>query len=257
MHSGRLLLKWCSDFKMAKKFTNTHCVYCLRFFKKLTSDHVFPKSWYPDTTPLNLEKWQVPACSECNSKYSKIESELLQKIGLCLDPTELKSLGIAEKVIRSLNPENAKTVTDSVHRQKQREKILKALVPGHKISEEAVFPGFGPPPDMTINEQMGFVVPEKQLKVLGEKLVRGITYVKYKRCIDQNYKVFIYTHEENAQLLVDEIGRSGQEHHCGPGVHIRAAFVQNDPPRGLFDIEIWGKLRIYSVVLPREESNNR
>jgi hypothetical protein len=238
---------------MAKKFTNTHCVYCLRFFNKLTSDHVFPKSWYPDTTPLNLEKWQVPACSECNSKYSKMESELLQKVGLCLDPTELKSLGIAEKVIRSLNPENAKTATDGVHRQKQREKILKGLVPGHKISEEAIFPGFSPPPGMTINEQMAILVPEKQLKALGEKLVRGITYVKYKKCIDQNHKVNIFfAHEENAQLVVDEIRGFGQEYHCGPGVNIGVAFAQDDPHSGLFDIEIWGKLRMYSIVLPRK-----
>lgn len=243
---------------MAKKFTNTHCVYCLRFFNKLTSDHVFPKSWYPDTTPLNLEKWQVPSCSECNSKYSKIESGLLQKAGLCLEPTEFRSLGIAEKVIRSLNPKEAKTVRDGVHRQKQREKVLKGLVPGHKISEEAVFPGFGPPPDTTINEQMGILVPEKQLKALGEKLVRGITYVKYKRYIDQNHKVDIFfVHEKNAQLVVDEIRRFGREYHCGPGVRIGAAFIQNDPHSGLFDIEIWGKLRMYATVLPKEESGNR
>jgi len=188
----------------------------------------------------------------------KSESELLQKAGLCLDPIEFKSLGIAEKVIRSLNPEKAKTVTDGVHRQKQREKVLKGLIPGHKIPEEAVFPGFGPPPHTTINEQMGILVPEQQLKVLGEKLVRGITYVKYKRHIDQNHEVDVFfVHEENAQLVVDEIRRFGQEHHCGPGVRISAAFINDDPQSGLFDIEIWGKLRMYAAVLPRKESGNR
>jgi hypothetical protein len=25
-------------------------------------DHVFPISWYPDTTPPDLEKWKIPSC---------------------------------------------------------------------------------------------------------------------------------------------------------------------------------------------------
>ncbi len=243
---------------MARKFTNTRCVYCLQFFKKLTSDHVFPKSWYPDTTPLNLEKWQVPACSECNSKYSKIEGELLQKAGLCLDPIEFKSLGIAEKVIRSLSPRRGRTDADRQHRQKQQEKVLKSLVPGHKIPREACLPGFGPQGDALLEKQVGILVPQRELKVLGEKLVCGITYLKNKTYIDQNHKVDVFfAPEEGGQLVANEIKRFGQEHHCGPGVRIGAAFINDDPQSGLFDIEIWGKLRMYAAVLPRKESGNR
>jgi len=58
---------------MGKKFSNCRCVHCLRFFKVLTSDHVFPVSWYPETTPDNLEKWQMPSCKKCNEKYGKID----------------------------------------------------------------------------------------------------------------------------------------------------------------------------------------
>ena len=53
---------------MATTFYKMHCVYCLKLFEELTSDHVFPKSWYPETTPENLEKWQMPACVECNQE---------------------------------------------------------------------------------------------------------------------------------------------------------------------------------------------
>ena len=81
---------------MSKKFTNTRCVYCLRFFKKLTSDHVFPKSWFPDTTPQNMEKWQIPSCENCNTEYSKIENDLLQRFGMCVDPDSIAAKGIAD-----------------------------------------------------------------------------------------------------------------------------------------------------------------
>lgn len=47
---------------MLKKFSNTRCVYCLKHFEELTSDHVLPRAWYPDNVPENIEKWQVPSC---------------------------------------------------------------------------------------------------------------------------------------------------------------------------------------------------
>jgi hypothetical protein len=42
------------------------CVHCLQDPVELTWDHVLPVSWYPTTTPPNLEKWQIPSCWPCN-----------------------------------------------------------------------------------------------------------------------------------------------------------------------------------------------
>jgi len=71
---------------MTKKFRETQCAHCLKYVDKATSDHVFPKSWYPSTTPKGVEKWQMPSCIECNSRMGKIENELLLKFGLCVSP---------------------------------------------------------------------------------------------------------------------------------------------------------------------------
>jgi len=60
---------------MAKKSSNTRCVHCLEYFEELTSDHVLPKAWYPDDTPDNLEKWQVPACSEYSGTRAHLTLE--------------------------------------------------------------------------------------------------------------------------------------------------------------------------------------
>ena len=47
------------------------CAYCLKLIPstKMTADHVIAKSWYPVDTPP-VAKWKVPACGECNNRYS-------------------------------------------------------------------------------------------------------------------------------------------------------------------------------------------
>jgi hypothetical protein len=40
---------------------------------------------YPDTTPENLEKWQIPSCLECNQRLGKLENDLIGRIALTLD----------------------------------------------------------------------------------------------------------------------------------------------------------------------------
>jgi hypothetical protein len=65
------------------------CVHCLKEGVELTSDHMFPKSWYPDATPENLEKWQFPSCFACNQRYSKIEDDLRNRFALTLNEAEL------------------------------------------------------------------------------------------------------------------------------------------------------------------------
>ncbi len=241
---------------MAKKFINTRCVYCLEFFEVLTSDHVFPEAWYPDTTPENLKKWQVPACQECNGKYGKLERDLLLRFGLCLDPVEPKSRGITDKAIRSVKTSCAKSDKDRYHRQMRRDKVLRELIPPEEVPKESIFPNFGPWPDAAPDEQLGVLVSADKLKAFGEKLVRGISYVIDRRYIEPNHQIEIFfVYDENAQEITNLIERFGKEYHCGPGITIgvvfaSALFPPDDPQNGLFAIDIWGRLRIYASILP-------
>ena len=87
---------------MAKKLGPGKCVHCLKDAEERNSDHVFPESWYPDSTPPNVEKWQIPSCIPCNTDYGKLEQDFLLKVGLCLDPFEPASASIVQKSLRSL-----------------------------------------------------------------------------------------------------------------------------------------------------------
>lgn len=88
-------------FSMTRRPPPGKCVHCLAEPVLRTWDHVFPKSWYPTSTPANLEKWKIPACETCNREYGTLEHDLMLKIGLCLDPDTQESAGIVEKVLRS------------------------------------------------------------------------------------------------------------------------------------------------------------
>jgi hypothetical protein len=62
------------------------CVHCLKDNVELTDDHMFPKSWYPDTTAENLEKWTIPSCLECNQRLGKLERDLIGRVGAGTKP---------------------------------------------------------------------------------------------------------------------------------------------------------------------------
>jgi hypothetical protein len=69
------------------------CVHCLKEAGD-TMDHVFPKSWYPDSTPENMPKPKVPSCKKCNNDLGKIEDIVFNKLAPCIDPHKIAALGI-------------------------------------------------------------------------------------------------------------------------------------------------------------------
>jgi hypothetical protein len=149
------------DFIMSKRPNPGNCTYCLEFSEKLTWDHVLPVSWYPDTTPNNIEKWKVPACRKCNREFGRVEEELLLKLGLCLDPQSIASLGISHKVLRAVNPAYAKNDRDKRVRERKRNKLLKEAVHFDKLPENGVFPNFGPYDNLIYHGYHAVLIPEE------------------------------------------------------------------------------------------------
>lgn len=243
---------------MAKKFPPGRCVHCLEEFDILTSDHVFPDSWYPDTTPENLEKWQMPSCSECNKKHGRMENDLLLRFGLCIDPREHKSFGIAQKALRSVDPACAKKSKDREHRLKRRHNIMRNLIPSRTVQDEAIFPNFGRHPGYPSADQPGVLIAESDLKMLGEKLVRGITYVVDQSFIEKDHQVEVFfLRDEAAEPILTQLQKHGTSYECGPGITVLRAVPHDMPTAALFAIEIWGRLHMYAAVRPAIEDSDR
>ena len=53
------------------------CIHCRETLVEATKDHVFPSSWYPDTTPDEVQRWTAPSCQRCNVESGRLEEDLL------------------------------------------------------------------------------------------------------------------------------------------------------------------------------------
>ena len=236
---------------MAKNFPPGYCIHCLNYHEYLTSDHVFPKSWYPKIAKENMEKWQIPSCEVCNSMYGKLENNLLLRFGLCVDPNELKSLGISTRALRSINPKFGRNEKDRDMRKKRLEKIQRETFPASQFRNDSYFPNFGPTNNLNLEDQIGIMISDTELRKMAEKLIRGITYIISKSFIKSDHIINIFFLDDpDAKEIEAIITKFGADHYNGPGIKIGRAVVDKDPLSGVFKIEIWGRFKMYGIVEP-------
>lgn len=238
---------------MAKKRPPSgRCVHCLQHFGKLTWDHVFPEAWYPNTTPENTEKWKIPSCLNCNGIHSKNEGDLLVRFGLCINPKDTRSAGIADRVMRALKPQFGKSQRDADAREAKRSQILSQSFSGEKIPRSSLYPGFDIEPKYS--ESMAVAVSVHSLQLFVEKLVRGLTFIQDNKFIEPSYSIEHHVlSKEDAKPIQEELDRFGVTHECGPGIRVVRAVVPEDRISALFKIEIWGRLTMYASVVEKIE----
>jgi len=238
---------------MTKKFYRGQCVYCLKAFDDLTSDHVFPRSWYPETPPPDMEKWQAPACKKCNAEMGKIENRLLIQIGLCVPPFERASLGIAHKAMRSLKPEYGRNKPDAEVRGESRRMVIEKAVDPSKMPLSSILPQFGFHPEVDPSQELGVLVSASDLEAIGKKLIRGTTWVLDKTYIDTDHSIhIIFPRTPTAGPYFEDLRRFGRPYSLGPGLNIVRAAADGDCQSGIYLIEIWGRLHMYGCVAPAE-----
>lgn len=239
---------------MAKKFPPGLCAHCAEYFNELTSDHVFPQAWYPKTTPNKIEKWQMPSCMECNKRYSKIENDLLVRLSLGLTPNEFHSLGITDKGMRAINPEFGKSEKDKLMRQKKREKILKQIIPASNFDDKNFLPGLNSTFGFDKSELSAMLIPANSIEALGEKIIRGVTYILKGKILDNNFLIKIFFVQDSFKTeVLDKIRRHTFIYHRGPGIVVGISTPNDNPDCGFFEILIWGRIKFYGVVLPNRK----
>ena len=234
---------------MAKRLPPGKCVHCIRFFEKLTWDHVFPKSWYPDTTSPNLEKWKIPSCKPCNSEYGRLEDDLMIRIGLCLDPNDPKSLGIPQKAVRAISPQFAKDENDTLLRDAKCRQILGQASFGHNEPDHGMYPNFGNVFNVPKQNQIAISISPESVRRLTEKIVRGITFLEDSRYIESPYEISFYAlHDKDAFPVVSLIKRFGKVYANEPGIIITRAVLPEDRLTSLYLIDIWWRFKMYGHV---------
>jgi hypothetical protein len=235
-----------------KKLGPGKCVHCLMDVEERNSDHVFPESWYPDSTPPNLEKWQIPSCIPCNSEYGKLEQDFLLKVGLCLDPFDPASASIVQKSLRSLKPAAARNPRDAQHRLGKGRRILAQALVGDQIADHGVFPGLGDRRNIP-GERTAILVPADSFKRITEKIVRGIFYIEEQKFIEPPHKVdFFALFNEDAAFIEQTLDKFGTVYAREPGIVVRRAVAPEDGVSSLFAIEFWKQFKTYASVTPND-----
>jgi hypothetical protein len=231
---------------MAKKPGKGRCVHCLKEGVERNWDHVFPKSWYPDTTAADMEKWQVPSCIACNDRYGKLERDLIGRLGLALNASNAASAGLAEKALRAINPDAAKSEGDAAARGARAKKILREMYKGEELKAKNVVPGLGERWDRPIEEQLGISIPEASLPAITEKIVRGITYRQDGVFIEPDRKIeFFLVKDEDVKDVKVMLDRAGKEFKREPGLVVRRARLAGGD---LYEITFWNQLKTHATV---------
>jgi hypothetical protein len=224
------------------------CIHCLKDPVQRTWDHLFPRAWYPTSTPPDLEKWQVPACIRCNSAYGKIENDLMIRLGMCLDPKKAGAAGITQKAQRAINPRYAKNPKDARARQRTRETFLAQAKPASQAPKETLYPGFA---NHSSADEAGIAIsiPAKGLQKLTEKICRGIFYLEDGIFVESPYSVVHHVVSDyDAARIIAVLDQVGKVYAREPGLTVRRAVPIDNPDAALFAIEIWGQLRMYASV---------
>jgi hypothetical protein len=232
-----------------KKLGPGRCVHCLKEVEERNFDHVFPESWYPDSTPADVEKWQIPSCISCNSEYGKLEQDFLIKVGLCLDPHDPASASIVQKALRSVKPAAARNPRDAQHRLGKAQRILAQALQGDQIPDHGVFPGLGERWADVTGERTAILIPKQTFERITEKIVRGIYFIEDGIFIEPPYTIDFYAlPEDGTTLWTDALDRWGKVYSREPGLVVRRAVAHEDGVSSLFEVTFWKQFKTYASV---------
>jgi hypothetical protein len=235
---------------VAKRPKPGKCVHCLRDSVERNWDHVFPESWYPDSTPPNLYKWQIPSCIPCNSDLGKIEDEFLGLVALCLDPNAPASQSIVRKALRSMNPAAGTSPADRKARAALARRVRNRLLEGQDIPLSGVYPTLGERWGRPRGEGIGVRIPAECFRRLTEKIVRGIFFLEDKKFIEPPYHVLFFALDDaSAQPARELIDQTGVTYAREPGIVVRRAVVPEDGISSMFEIEFWGQFKTHALVI--------
>lgn len=236
---------------MPRKPRPGKCVHCLKETTVLTWDHVFPKGWYPEDTPPNVEKWKIPACKSCNAEYGMLEEDLGIRIAFCIGPDAPNAKGIYEKALRSMDASYGRHMKDRIRRAKKRDKYLGMLMKGPSVPDSAVYPGFeekwGRPPE----ERIAVQIYVHELQRIVEKIIKGIAFIEDGRFINSNMEIEHHPAHHSAAAPLDELlVKHGVKHSRAPGIEVIRAVTPEDGISAIYKIIIWGQWMMYASVMP-------
>src|SRR5580704_467741 len=152
------------------------CIHCRQKMEKgnETADHVFPVSWYPDTTSTKVQRWTAPSCAKCNGEFGEKEKQILIRVALCIDPMKPEAHVMVNRAYRSLGIGVTDADADEMKiRKALKEEVFKDAQIYSGNPKDNIIPGLGPHPEVPHDQQYEIGVPAEDLINVVKKIVRG------------------------------------------------------------------------------------
>ncbi len=225
------------------------CVYC-GATAKCEAEHVFPRSWYPSTTPSHVQRLTVPSCGPCNDRWQGIETEFARDLLFGIRPNEPEVAGVHQRLTKAWQAATGKTTRERRIRAGNALKMYRTMqwvapVPGH--------------PRATLRTPGGLYVRasparriEPQLrKALAEKFVRGLHYHETGEILSgvRVHRTFLVLDERLEDSDLAEVWTALQQlpinDSLGPGFWYRR-HIQGE--RSFWAFRIWGQITMVAVA---------
>jgi len=106
--------------------SDTICIFCLARPSE-EGEHVFPKSWYPSTTPPTVQRVVVPVCGICADEFEVAERKFSLPLLTMLDTANPDGASVVETLQRSWQFERAPSLKESVRRIQRHQSIMRQI----------------------------------------------------------------------------------------------------------------------------------
>jgi len=225
------------------------CVHCRGVAS--TKDHVFPDSWYPESTPGNVQRWTVPCCTNCNCDLGLIEKEVFVRLGLCVNPEKVAATGISKRVVRSFGIGAEGLDEDEARiRAALKNEVLKSAKPYSDEAKPHLLPGIGPHPEAPAEQQLQIDIPADKLYEVARKIIRGCEFwFSNGRIVESPYQIEIFfAHQAHVPDVVRMFSHF-DSFHLGPGFRVRRGAAHDEPLSAIYEVVIWDSLIFYATIL--------
>lgn len=223
------------------------CAYCTQA-NTGTKDHVFPRSWFPDSTPLDVTKWTVPCCAGCNNEKSRLENYSLQRLAACIDTSSNAATGIWEKVFRGLNESAGRDAPDREKRRRAHKAYFREIANAEHIRSssivyfsEAALPG-----------RLMLRVKWKKVMNLMEMFARGCHFYLEQETLPTDSEVRCYMPRSYADIeSVLSLLKQTALYELGPGIAFRRAHIREaGESYALYALQFWGGPIFFVTAFP-------
>jgi hypothetical protein len=247
------------DYKGKSERAKERCIHCGGAFVdkaqdplSRSDDHVFPTSWFPDSTPTTVQRWTVPSHLKCNNDLGVLEKDIFIRLSFCTDPRTIEASGLSKKALAALGiGVSGLSPKELKHRLALRAKLFKQI--SSRQGDSVILPGLGPHVGFPKESQFSIEIPQHGLLEVAKKIVRGCEYKMGEgRIVDPPYEVSVYLAEESEVPDVLQMLAPLGSVTLGPGFQIQRGAAQDDTQSSIYRVAIWNRWKFFGAILPSD-----